>query len=113
MTIFRNLINNALKFTEEGGSVTIRGEFQKESASLQVVDSGVGIPKDKLDKLFSLQARKSTWGTAGEKGLGLGLQLAFEFAEMNNGSIRVESEEGVGTTFFVELPLFETATVTK
>ncbi|MCR9254420.1 MAG: HAMP domain-containing histidine kinase, partial [bacterium] len=111
MTIFRNLLNNALKFTEEGGSVTFHGELDKETAILKVTDTGVGIPADKLKKLFTLNEKKSTWGTAGEKGLGLGLQLAYEFAEMNKGAIEVESEEGVGTSFIVKLPVFETEDV--
>lgn len=111
MTIFRNLLNNALKFTEEGGSVTFHGELDKETAILKVTDTGVGIPADKLKELFTLNEKKSTWGTAGEKGLGLGLQLAYEFAEMNKGVIEVESEEGFGTTFIVKLPVFETEDV--
>ncbi len=111
MTIFRNLINNALKFTEEGGKVTIHGNLDQDVAVLKVTDTGVGIPQEKLKKLFTLNEKKSTWGTAGEKGLGLGLQLAYEFAEMNKGSIEVESTEGVGTNFIVRLPVFETEDV--
>ncbi|MEL6556624.1 MAG: ATP-binding protein [Bacteroidota bacterium] len=106
-TIFRNLVGNALKFTPEGGEVFFDAKLQNESVLLSVNDTGVGIPKEKFDKLFTLSENKSTWGTAGEKGLGLGLQLAYEFTEMNKGAITVESTEGKGTSFIVELPLFE------
>lgn len=108
MTILRNLVNNALKFTPEGGHVTIKAKQVTGVAEIKVTDTGVGIPQDKLDSLFRLEDRKSTFGTSGEKGLGLGLQLVYEFIEMNHGSIRVDSEEGKGTTFTVRLPIYET-----
>ncbi|WP_420318362.1 tetratricopeptide repeat-containing sensor histidine kinase [Ekhidna sp.] len=107
MTILRNLVNNALKFTPEGGDVGIRASEVNGMAKVEVYDTGVGMPKDKLKKLFQLQDKKSTYGTSGEKGLGLGLQLVHEFMEMNNGKIEVDSEEGRGTTFILWLPLYE------
>jgi len=106
-TIIRNLLNNALKFTPEGGEVSVSASVKEEHALIQISDTGVGIPQEKLNRLFNLNEKKSTYGTSGEKGLGLGLQLVYEFIEMNHGSIHVESEEGVGTTFFIMLPLFE------
>ncbi|MFH6986019.1 tetratricopeptide repeat-containing sensor histidine kinase [Marinoscillum luteum] len=106
MTILRNLVNNALKFTPEGGQVTVSAQRDKQMVKIRVSDTGVGIPKEKMDSLFRLQDKKSTYGTSGEKGLGLGLQLVHEFIEMNGGSIEVESETGKGTTFVVSLPLF-------
>lgn len=107
MTILRNLVSNALKFTPEGGEVGIRAVEDGEMAKIVVYDTGVGMPKDKLNKLFQLHDKKSTYGTSGERGLGLGLQLVHEFMEMNNGKIEVSSEEGKGTTFTLWLPLFE------
>lgn len=107
MTILRNLVNNALKFTPEGGKVTITAEKHLGYAHIHVTDNGVGIPEEKLKKLFKLQEKKSTYGTSGEKGLGLGLQLVYEFVEMNGGGISVDSQEGEGTTFTVNLPLYE------
>ena len=107
MTILRNLVSNALKFTPEGGKVGIRADEDGEMAKIEIYDTGVGMPQDKLKKLFQLQDKKSTYGTSGEKGLGLGLQLVHEFMEMNNGKIEVTSEEGKGTTFTLWLPLFE------
>lgn len=107
-TVIRNLVNNALKFTPEGGSVHVKVASTESMAEISVTDTGVGIPKEKLDKLFGLYAKKSTYGTTGEKGLGLGLQLVHEFLEVNNGIIQVESEEGKGTVFTVKFPRYET-----
>ena len=106
MTILRNLISNAIKFTENGGQIDVSVTRTTDLALLEVKDTGVGMPKEKLDSLFVLKEKKSTWGTEGEKGLGLGLRLAHEFTEMNKGSISVESQEGVGSIFIVKIPLF-------
>ncbi|MEP5612816.1 MAG: ATP-binding protein [Cyclobacteriaceae bacterium] len=105
-TIIRNLVNNAIKFTPEEGTVTVGVKATDQFAEIAVSDTGVGIPKGKFETLFGLHAKKSTYGTTGEKGLGLGLQLVQEFLEVNQGSIAVDSEEGRGTTFTVRLPLF-------
>lgn len=107
MTILRNLVNNALKFTPLGGEVSIIASHKGDFAIIRVEDTGVGIPQHKLKTLFRLQDKKSTYGTSGEKGLGLGLQLVYEFVEMNKGGIDVRSTEGKGTTFEIRLPLFE------
>lgn len=107
MTIIRNLVNNALKFTPEGGKVILSAKANRDMAQIIVQDSGIGIPKEKLDTLFKMDGNKTSFGTAGEKGLGLGLQLVYEFVEMNNGTVEVQSEEGKGTSFIVSLPLFE------
>jgi len=107
MTILRNIVNNSLKFTETGGKVIVSATSEEEIAVIKITDTGIGIPKEKLKELFELKARERSWGTDGEKGLGLGLQLAYEFVRMNNGSIEVESAVDEGTTFIVRLPLFE------
>lgn len=104
-TIFRNLVNNALKFTPEKGQVTIEAMREDNQSHIQIIDTGVGIPQDRLDELFKLQAKKSTYGTSGEKGLGLGLQLAYEFVASNSGKMEVESKEDEGTIFHVYFPL--------
>ncbi len=111
MTIIRNLVSNALKFTPQEGEVKIKAVHKGESILIQVTDNGVGIPAEKLNDLFKLQAKKSTWGTDGEKGLGLGLQLVHEFVELNKGKIDVESTADQGTTFSVWLPVFEEVAV--
>ncbi|MEP2770928.1 MAG: ATP-binding protein [Fulvivirga sp.] len=107
MTILRNLVNNALKFTKSGGEVKVAAEQHENMAVITVSDTGIGMSEDKIETLFQLQGTKSDFGTSGEKGLGLGLQLVYEFVELNNGTIEVQSEEGRGTQFTIQLPLFE------
>ncbi len=106
-TIFRNLLNNAIKFTEKGGEVIIDVTMKDTIATISIKDNGVGISDEKLKKLFNLDEGTPTYGTAGEKGLGLGLSLVKEFISMNRGKISVESTVETGTVFLVELPLFE------
>jgi signal transduction histidine kinase len=103
--VLRNLINNALKFTSSGGTVTVNVKENADMAWISVTDSGVGIDKDKLDTLFEKQDEKSTKGTNGEAGLGMGLTLSRDMVAVNGGSILVESEPGNGTTFLFSLPL--------
>ncbi len=103
-TIFRNLVNNALKYTEENGQVILSSLKVEDGVQIIVKDTGVGIPKDRLNTLFKLGDQKSTYGTAGEKGVGLGLQLVYEFTKLNKGKVEVESVEGEGTSFKVTLP---------
>jgi two-component system NtrC family sensor kinase len=105
LTIIRNLLNNALKFTQSNGLVTLSAYTEKGFVHINVIDTGVGIPEDKLESLFLLKDKIIGLGTAGEKGLGIGLSLAFEFAEMNGGSIIVNSEEGIGSIFTLKMPL--------
>ncbi len=104
MTIFRNLISNALKFTEENGVIEISVSNVSDLVDIQVKDTGIGIPEDKLKELFKLSDSLSTYGTKGEKGVGLGLQLVNEFTKLNQGVLKVESTVGSGTTFTVSLP---------
>lgn len=110
MTILRNLVNNGLKFTMSGGKVGITAAPDGDYAAIKIYDTGLGMPKDKLKLLGHMRDVKSSYGTAGERGLGLGLQLVYEFVEMNNGRVEVESKEGIGTTFTVYLPLFDHVT---
>lgn len=106
LAIFRNLIGNALKFTPEGGDIEFTAIKKGDMALLTVKDSGVGISSEKLSGIFNFEGNKSSWGTRGEKGMGLGLILVHEFVEMNKGRIEVSSEEGKGTKVDVWLPLF-------
>jgi signal transduction histidine kinase len=98
-----NLISNAVKFTPEGGSVTVVVAPRGDSAHLEVRDTGVGIPKDEVDKLFERFFRASTSTVAA--GTGLGLSIAKSIVEAHRGTISVESEQGEGTTLLVDLPL--------
>lgn len=96
-TIFRNLINNAIKFSNEGGKITVSCEPSQNEVLFIVSDTGVGMPKEKIENIFSINRNKSTTGTKGEKGTGLGLMVCYDFVKMHNGRIWFESEVGKGT----------------
>jgi len=100
-TVLRNLISNAIKFTPQNGNIVISSEIQTNSnfIEISVKDSGVGIPKNKIDDLFRIDKNISTQGTENETGTGLGLILCKEFIEKHGGKIWVESEEGKGSVF--------------
>ncbi|MEQ8550707.1 MAG: tetratricopeptide repeat-containing sensor histidine kinase [Cyclobacteriaceae bacterium] len=102
-TIFRNIFNNAIKFTPENGQVHITAHQEGAFVEIKFTDTGTGMSAEKLDALFKFQ-QKSEYGTAGEKGLGLGLQLVYEFTQMNRGDVKVESSPGNGTIFILQLP---------
>ena len=104
-TILRNLISNAIKFTNPGGSIVISAERTAEELVISVADDGVGIRKESIDKLFRIEETHSTLGTQKEKGTGLGLLLCKEFVEKHGGRIGVESELGKGSTFRFSIPL--------
>ena len=101
--ILRNLISNAIKFTENGGLVQVIAKEEAEKVVLSIKDTGVGISEEDVPKIFNSSAHVSTYGTNHEKGSGLGLLLCKEFVETNGGTIRVESKKGQGTTFTVTL----------
>ena len=106
-TILRNLVNNAIKFTRFGGHVKISSSKDESGkfCKITVIDNGVGMDQDKIEGLFNLDETKSTKGTSGETGLGLGLQLVYEFVQLNKGKLEVKSKPDEGTTFTVYLPL--------
>ena len=102
--IIRNLLNNAIKFTPTGGKIELTAITQDNDCVISVKDNGIGIPADKHGDIFSLKAN-STYGTQNEKGTGLGLVLCKDYTLLQHGKIWFTSTEGVGTTFFVSLPL--------
>ena len=106
-TIVRNITGNAIKYTNEGGSVTFSADAQGKEVIIRIEDTGIGMAKDVIEKLFRSEDVQSTPGTAGEKGTGLGLIIAREFVEKNHGKLEVESEPGRGTTFIITLPAEE------
>ncbi len=102
--VVRNLLANAIKFTPEGGAITLHSEVSGDRLLLSVTDTGVGMSAHQLENLFSPSIGRSTFGTDGEKGLGLGLLLCSEFVKANNGTIMAASTPGKGTTFTISLP---------
>lgn len=104
-TVIRNLVSNAIKFTESGGTVEISATSVENGwINISVSDTGIGIPEKKVSKLFRIDAKYKGLGTAGETGTGLGLILCRDFVENHGGQIRVESEVGKGTQFTFTLP---------
>ncbi|MBN8670349.1 MAG: tetratricopeptide repeat-containing sensor histidine kinase [Chitinophagales bacterium] len=102
--VFRNLVSNAIKFTPDGGTITISGYTSGNTTQVSFTDTGVGMTDEQLSKLFSELTLNSTRGTGGEKGTGLGLQLCYEFIKKNGGDIVVSSTPGKGSTFTITLP---------
>lgn len=104
MEVIQNLVSNAIKFCQRGDRIDLFVPSEN-GTTLAVRDTGVGIGKELLPNLFKAEVKTTTPGTAGEQGTGLGLPLCKEIVGQHGGTIRVESEEGVGTTFFVDLPM--------
>ncbi len=102
--VLRNLVSNAIKFTNKGGTININAEQQSSSVIVSVSDNGVGIPQANLARLFEISDIQSVKGTANEKGSGLGLLLCKEFVEKHNGSLIIKSEVGKGTECIVTFP---------
>ncbi|ETR71151.1 MAG: response regulator receiver sensor signal transduction histidine kinase [Candidatus Magnetoglobus multicellularis str. Araruama] len=104
-TIFRNLISNAIKFTHNGGTIQLDCNNLGNDLEIIIADDGCGMDKETVDKLFYLDKKHQTEGTAGEKGTGLGLLLCKDLLEKHKGRIRVNSKKGEGTQFRIYLPV--------
>ena len=103
--IIINLMSNAVKYTPRNGDVWLRAEIEGEYVKISIQDSGVGIPKHKLDKLFERFVRGEDTYSREQEGTGIGLNLTHKLIGLNNGSIDVHSVEGKGSTFWVHIPL--------
>lgn len=104
--VIRNLISNSIKFTGNGDKIDVNVESEANHTKLIISDTGIGIPKEAAGKIFN----SKSWtrqGTNKEKGSGFGLSLSKEFVERMGGKIWFESQDGIGTTFYVELPKSE------
>ena len=101
--VIRNVITNSIKYTASNGEINISGTRLESCVQIRVKDTGIGILKKKLSTLFTY-THNSTYGTNGEKGIGLGLMLCKEYVEANGGKISVSSKRNFGTTVLIELP---------
>jgi signal transduction histidine kinase len=104
-SVLRNLVTNAVKFTHRDSKVEVLVETREKEIEVSVVDEGIGIAREDLNKLFRIDEKFKSTGTAGEKGTGLGLIICREFVEKNGGAIAVKSEQGKGSTFSFTIPL--------
>jgi two-component system, sensor histidine kinase and response regulator len=103
-TIFRNLITNAIKFTHNNGSIHISSKQTPAGIEIRIKDSGIGMSEEAIQNIFERNQHYTSSGTDNEQGTGLGLMLVKDFIKKNNGSIKVVSQPGEGTTFTVLLP---------
>jgi len=103
-TILRNLVSNAINFTNKNGKVTIEAKSNDEETFISVTDNGIGISEENIKKLLKIDKKYIETNVNGEKGTGLGLILCKEFVEKHNGKIWIESQEGKGSKFIFTLP---------
>jgi len=103
-TVLRNLINNGIKFTPNGGKISISATQKDNLLKVEIADNGVGIQPDDIQKLFNVDSNIKTRGTNNERGTGLGLVICKEFINLHKGEIWVESELGHGTVIHLSIP---------
>jgi signal transduction histidine kinase/DNA-binding response OmpR family regulator len=103
--IITNILSNAFKFTPEGGRIEVEATRVKDHLTVRISDTGIGIPADKIPKIFDRFYQVDGSHTREQEGTGLGLSLTRELVELHNGTIEVESTEGKGTTFVIRIPL--------
>ncbi|OQY00533.1 MAG: hypothetical protein B6I20_08600 [Bacteroidetes bacterium 4572_117] len=104
-SILDNLIENAIKFTETNGKITVEASLHKTNIVIAVTDDGIGIDENKIKDLFVIGKYKSTKGTEGEKGSGFGLILCKELVKRMGGEISLKSKLGQGSTFLIQLDI--------
>lgn len=104
-TVFRNLISNAIKFTNEHGTITITSSSENKHHKFCITDDGIGMDEETKNGLFNLSSKTQRFGTSHESGTGLGLHLCKEFVEKNKGQLSVSSKENEGSTFCFTLPV--------
>ncbi|MFT3935433.1 MAG: two-component regulator propeller domain-containing protein [Chitinophagaceae bacterium] len=109
--IFFNLLANAFKFTGESGQVAVQLQMQMENnkqvLAIKIIDTGIGIPKEKQDKIFERFFQHDIPGSMVNQGSGIGLSITKEFVKLHNGTVDVQSEPGKGSCFTVVLPVIE------
>lgn len=105
--VVRNLLSNAIKFSKKKHSIVINHSRNNKELTIAVRDTGMGMSREQLDALFTAEEIISTHGTDKERGTGLGLKLCKEFLDKNHGEIWAISEQGIGSTFFINIPLYQ------
>ena len=110
--VLLNLLNNATKFTPNGGKITLRAHCRDSGIVVEVEDDGIGIAKDKQDMLFKPYSRLNA-DRQRQPGLGLGLALSKQVVELHGGKIWVESDTGAGSKFYFFIPLRPAVTATR
>jgi len=103
-TILRNLVSNAIKFTGLNGKINVNAKVADDSTIVSVSDTGIGLDKEDIEKLFRIDVQFVTKGTAQEAGTGLGLVICKEMIEKHQGKIWVESAKFKGSTFYFSIP---------
>ena len=108
-----NLVENALKYTSQGGEVTIHLQTSPSELTFAVQDSGIGIPEKDLPRLFEKFYRGTNREALSQRGTGLGLAIVKSIAERHGGNVWVESELGKGSTFYLQIPLVQAKVVQR
>ena len=103
--IIRNLLSNAIKFTHKKGKVHFQAYSENGYCKIIITDDGVGMSQEYIDRVLNLELKTNREGTDNEAGTGLGLVLCSEMVELNNGKMKIESQEGKGSMFTVFIPL--------
>jgi two-component system sensor histidine kinase/response regulator len=104
MLVIRNLISNAIKYSYQDGNIIISANRKEKRVLIGISDRGMGMNEEMKNAIFNANNMVSNIGTSNEKGTGLGLKLCKEFIEKNNGTIWLDSVEGMGSTFYISLP---------
>ena len=104
MQVINNLISNSIKFTHDGGIISVSIEDKQDTVLFTVADNGIGIPAKYHDKLFDKFTKARREGLKGEPSTGLGMSIIKTIVEWNDGKIWFDSKENEGTTFYIELP---------
>ena len=102
---FDNLCINAIKFTNANGTITVRTRVENDLVHIHIIDTGIGIEKDMIDRLFEKYTKAGRTGTAGEASTGLGLYIVKQIIGLHNGTIEVKSVVGEGSEFIIKLPV--------
>jgi signal transduction histidine kinase len=103
-TIIRNIVSNAIKFTNEGGLIVVGSSQTADHTEITIEDNGVGMTQETIKKILGTIELNSTKGTSGETGTGMGLIISKEFIQRHKGKLNIESTLGKGSTFTVTLP---------